>query len=198
MEKRRLVLLASGQSRGTNMRAIIRACQEGRLPAEVVAAFLTNPASPAWTALSELRVPVHRQPPTDEEFLASLEALNPDLICLCGYMRKLPIEIVKRHHNKVVNVHPALLPKYGGKGMYGLRIQEAVLAAGETETGCTVHYVEEEYDTGPTILQARISVEPHDTPETLAARLLPLEHETYIQALAMLLAKLRSSQVEPQ
>lgn len=110
-----------------------------------------------------------------------------DWICLAGYLRLLPSEVLARFPNRVLNIHPALLPKFGGKGMYGQRVHEAVIAAGETESGCTVHYVNEQYDEGAIILQRRCPVEAVDTAETLAARVLEQEHLAYVEALAKLL-----------
>lgn len=103
-----------------------------------------------------------------------------DLVCLAGYLRLLPSEVTDRF--PVINIHPSLLPAHGGKGMYGLHVHRAVLSAGETESGCTVHRVGSVYDEGEIVLQARCPVLPGDTPETLAARVLELEHRVYPQA----------------
>ena len=106
-----------------------------------------------------------------------------DWICLAGFLRLLPESIVNRWDHRILNIHPALLPKFGGKGMYGMHVHEAVLAAGETESGCSVHYVTKEYDEGAVIRQERCQVLPDDTAETLATRVLVLEHRTYFSAL---------------
>ncbi|MFN3683119.1 MAG: formyltransferase family protein, partial [Fimbriimonadaceae bacterium] len=110
------------------------------------------------------------------------------LVCLAGYMRLLPKEVLDSFPNRVLNIHPALLPKFGGKGMYGMRVHEAVLRAGEAESGCTVHLVNERYDEGPIVVQLRCPVLPDDTPETLAARVLELEHRAYPEAVRKVLA----------
>ena len=104
------------------------------------------------------------------------------LVCLAGYMRLLPSEVLEAFPKRVLNIHPALLPKFGGKGMFGIHVHEAVLAARETESGCTVHEVGPVYDEGKIIVQLRCPVETNDTAETLAARVLALEHEAYPQA----------------
>jgi phosphoribosylglycinamide formyltransferase-1 len=108
-----------------------------------------------------------------------LEALNIDLIALAGFLQKVPDFLLQKYPHRIINIHPALLPKHGGKGMYGLKVHEAVLAAKEPETGITIHYVNGQYDEGETILQKRITVEPTDNPETLAQKVHALEHEWY-------------------
>jgi formyltetrahydrofolate-dependent phosphoribosylglycinamide formyltransferase len=180
------------------MRAIIAATRDGRVSADVVGAILTRSDSPALTMLQEHDVPVTILSPKElgEQYgarlLETLASMQPDLICLAGYMRLLPEAVVRSYPQRILNIHPALLPKYGGKGMYGERVHEAVIAAGEGESGCTVHYVDEEYDHGEILLQTRVPVLPDDTPESLAHRILPMEHETYPRAIAIALERLDS------
>ncbi|MCX7992972.1 MAG: formyltransferase family protein, partial [Fimbriimonadales bacterium] len=100
-------------------------------------------------------------------------------------MRLLPHPVVQAYPMRILNIHPALLPLFGGKGMYGLKVHAAVLESGMKVTGCTVHFVDEQYDTGPIVLQRCVPVQDNDTPEILAARLLPIEHETYIEAIRL-------------
>ena len=123
--------------------------------------------------------------PYDESFAQDMEhALEEsDWICLAGFMRLLPENVVDRWSGRILNIHPALLPRFGGKGMYGHHVHEAVLAAEEPESGCTVHLVTKEYDEGATVMQARCPVLPADTVESLSARVLELEHATYYKAL---------------
>lgn len=123
--------------------------------------------------------------PYGETFEAGLlMALDDvDWICLAGFLRLLPETVVHRWNGRILNIHPALLPKFGGKGMYGMHVHEAVLAAGEKESGCSIHFVTEQYDEGAVFMQAKCPVLPDDSPETLAARVLALEHETYYKAL---------------
>jgi phosphoribosylglycinamide formyltransferase-1 len=115
---------------------------------------------------------------------AAVRTFRPDYVCLAGWLHLLAIPADFR--GRVLNIHPALLPKYGGKGMYGRHVHEAVLAAGETESGCTVHFADDTYDTGPIILQKRVPVLPGDTPETLAARVFVAECEAYPEAISLL------------
>ncbi|MBI3292599.1 MAG: phosphoribosylglycinamide formyltransferase, partial [Elusimicrobia bacterium] len=112
-----------------------------------------------------------------------LEARQVDLVCLAGFLWWLDAEFIQRFRDRILNIHPALLPKFGGKGMYGRRVHEAVLASGEKESGCTVHVVDEEYDHGPIVLQAKVPVLPTDTPETLAVRVQEQEHRLYPEAI---------------
>jgi formyltetrahydrofolate-dependent phosphoribosylglycinamide formyltransferase len=113
------------------------------------------------------------------ELLDVLTEHGVQLVLLAGYMRLVPREVVARFENRMLNVHPALLPKFGGKGMYGMRVHRAVLEAGETESGATVHFVDEEYDRGATVEQRSVPVLVDDTPDALAARVLEVEHALY-------------------
>ena len=106
-----------------------------------------------------------------------------DVIILAGYMKKLGMKTLSRFEGRVLNIHPALLPKFGGKGMYGMNVHEAVIAAGEKESGVSIHIVDADYDTGPVIAQARVPVEPTDTAEILAARVLRQEHKFFPETL---------------
>ena len=119
----------------------------------------------------------------DERVHAWLEETRPDLICLCGYLRLL--QLSPWMQERTINIHPALLPKFGGEGMYGMKVHRAVLDQGETTSGCTVHYVDGEYDHGPTILQRTCDVFITDTPQTLADRVFDLECEAYPEAIKM-------------
>ncbi|GAB2597153.1 phosphoribosylglycinamide formyltransferase [Spirosoma areae] len=118
-----------------------------------------------------------------------LQNQNVDLIVLAGFMWLLPVDLVRAFPNKIINIHPALLPKFGGKGMYGHFVHEAVVAAGETESGITIHYVNERYDEGQVIFQARCSVSPTDSPDDVARNVQALEHEHYPRVIAEMLMK---------
>jgi formyltetrahydrofolate-dependent phosphoribosylglycinamide formyltransferase len=111
-----------------------------------------------------------------DAYLPELAQYGIDFIVLAGFLWKIPARLVQAYPQRMVNIHPALLPKYGGKGMYGHHVHSAVIAAGETESGITIHYVNEHFDEGPPIFQANCAVLPHDTPDTLAARIHELEH----------------------
>ena len=119
--------------------------------------------------------------------ILALKQRNIDFIVLAGFLWKIPAELVAAYPRRIANIHPALLPKYGGKGMYGMRVHEAVLAAGEKESGISVHYVNEHYDEGDIVFQARCTVEPSDTPADLAAKIHMLEHAHFAKVVEGLL-----------
>jgi phosphoribosylglycinamide formyltransferase 1 len=116
-------------------------------------------------------------------YVDELQENKIDFIILAGFLWKLPLALINAYPNRIINIHPALLPKYGGKGMYGNNVHEAVIAAGEKESGITIHYVDEHYDNGDIILQVECPVLPEDTPHSLAERIHKLEHEHYPQAI---------------
>jgi phosphoribosylglycinamide formyltransferase 1 len=119
------------------------------------------------------------------------ERRGVSLVCLAGYTLKVEPNFIRRFPSRILNIHPALLPKFGGKGMWGHFVHEAVIAAREPETGCTVHLVDDEYDHGPVLAQARVPVLPQDTPDLLAARVLEQEHLLYPRTLAAFLKNLK-------
>ncbi len=121
----------------------------------------------------------------DQEILNLCENKKIDLICLAGYMRILTPVLIKPFLYRMMNIHPALLPKFGGEGMYGHHVHEAVIAAKEKESGATVHFVTEGVDAGPIILQGTVPVSPKDTPETLAEKVLKVEHQIYPEAVKL-------------
>lgn len=121
------------------------------------------------------------------EFLGELQLLDPDLIVLAGYLLKIPAAWVTAFENKILNVHPALLPKYGGKGMYGAHVHRAVIASKEKESGITIHYVNEHYDEGAIIAQYAVSLNENETAESLAEKIHELEHQYYPQVIETLL-----------
>ena len=180
-------ILISG--RGSNMVALVDAVANGEIPASEVAVVISDQADAAGLAKAaergvETLVIERRGRPRaehDAEIIAALRARGVELVCLAGYMRLLSPDFVQAFPNHIVNIHPSLLPKYPG-----LDVHERVLAAGETSSGCTVHYVNEDLDAGPIILQKEIEVLPDDTPETLAARILAEEHSAYVAAIKKL------------
>ncbi len=111
------------------------------------------------------------------EWLRHLEAARVDLVVLAGYLKLVPAAVIANYRGRIINIHPALLPEFGGEGMYGRRVHEAVLAAGRPVSGATVHLVDEAYDRGTILAQARVPVLPGDTPRTLGARVLDVEHQ---------------------
>ena len=112
-------------------------------------------------------------------YIDELKDRGINFIVLAGFLWKIPSALVKSFPNKIINIHPALLPAYGGKGMYGSFVHEAVIKAGEVETGITIHYVDDQYDHGPIIFQARLSIDKNDTPQTIAHKIHQLEHDNY-------------------
>jgi phosphoribosylglycinamide formyltransferase-1 len=188
----KLACLASGS--GTNLQAIIDNIESGGLPARIVAVISNEPGAQALDRARRHQLPSfllnHRDYKSRADFDDDLSELidrqGADLICLCGFMRILTPSFVNRYPSRIINIHPALLPKFGGKGFFGHKVHEAVLAAGEKESGCTVHFVDAQVDHGPIILQRRVPVLPGDTAETLARRVLAEEHIAYSQAIAML------------
>ncbi len=185
-------VLVSGHGRGTNLQAILDACASGEVPGRVALVVGTRADAPALERARASGVTATvvspRRYENDEEGYASallqqLQAHDVGVLCLTGYMRILPPAVVSAYRGRILNIHPALLPLFGGKGMYGENVQRAVLESGMKVAGCTVHFVDEQYDTGPIVLQTVVPVLDDDTPETLAARLLPEEHRAYIQAL---------------
>ena len=182
----RVAVMVSGG--GSNLQAIIDAQKSGALPGLQVVLVLSSKADAYALERArkdgiETAVVERKGFSTEEAFQATiLEKLvqaRADVVSLAGYMRKLSDEIVQRFRDRILNIHPALLPKFGGPGMYGRRVHEAVLAAGEKESGCTVHLVDEEYDHGRVLAQALVPILPDDTADTLAKRVLEQEHQLY-------------------
>ncbi|MGO9606787.1 MAG: phosphoribosylglycinamide formyltransferase [Candidatus Binataceae bacterium] len=177
---------------GSNVQAIIDACHEGRLDADPCVVVCNNSEAPvldrarrAGIATGHLSSHTHPAPEDlDAAVLDTLLAHGVNLVVLAGYMRKLGPRTLAHFRGRVLNIHPALLPKFGGTGMYGKRIHEAVIAAGERESGVTIHLVTEEYDQGPILAQRKVAVMPDDTADSLAARVLEVEHALYVDTLA--------------
>lgn len=172
----RLAVLASGS--GSNFQAILDARRDGRLEAVVAVLVASKPGIGAIVRAEAAGIPVEI-PDQADSLAAVLKRVAPDRIILAGWLRRIPSELVEAYAGRILNIHPALLPKYGGAGMYGRHVHEAVILAGETISGCTVHEVTEAYDEGPILGQATVPVHPDDTPETLAARVLAEEHSLY-------------------
>ncbi|HKN58280.1 MAG TPA: phosphoribosylglycinamide formyltransferase, partial [Gemmatimonadaceae bacterium] len=119
------------------------------------------------------------------ELLDLLRKFRIDLVVLAGYLKRIPPLVIRDYSGRIINIHPALLPAFGGEGMYGARVHEAVIASGAKESGVTVHLVDDEYDRGPIVAQWRVPVEKSDTPESLAARVLAVEHVVYPRVIEM-------------
>jgi phosphoribosylglycinamide formyltransferase-1 len=175
-------VLASGG--GTNLQAILDRCRSGETPATVVVVIGNNSragaldrARRAGIDTLHLSGTTHPRPGAlDEAVRSALVSRHVDLVVLAGYMKKLGQDTLSTFRDRIINVHPALLPSFGGQGMYGLSVHAAVLAAGARFSGATVHIVREDYDTGPVLAQEVVPVLPGDTAETLASRVLEVEH----------------------
>ena len=170
----RVAVFASG--RGSNLESLFDAL-DGRRDAAVVLVASDRADAPALDRARRRGVEAAVVDPADPAgMLAVLDRARVDWIVLAGYLKRVPVEVVRRYRNRILNIHPALLPAHGGKGMYGERVHAAVLRAGEKVSGASVHLVDEEYDRGPVVARAEVPVESGDTPATLAARVLEVEH----------------------
>ena len=163
--------------RGTNLEALLLGLGPDA-PARVVLVLSNRADAPALDRAAGRGIPTVtlRDHADGGEWLRALERHGADLLVLAGYLKLVPAEVIDRYRGRILNVHPALLPAFGGLGMYGRRVHEAVLASGARESGATVHLVDEVYDRGAILGQARVPVLPGDDPETLAARVLEAEH----------------------
>ena len=172
----RVAVLASGG--GTNLQALLDACVDGG-PARVVLVASNSPVAGALTRARAAGVPAEiiDRPSDGTLLLDLLRKATPDLVVLAGYLRLVPESVVAAYDGRMINVHPALLPDFGGAGMYGRKVHEAVLASGATQSGASVHLVTNEFDRGPVVAQWPVPVLRGDTPETLAARVLAVEHQ---------------------
>lgn len=172
----RVAVAVSG--RGSNLEALLRALGP-EAPARVVLVMTNRPDARALevAATHGVDTAVLHDHADASQWLAPLERHQVDLIVLAGYLKLVPASVVARYRDRIVNIHPALLPAHGGRGMYGHRVHEAVLANGDRESGATVHLVDEVYDRGAILAQRRVPVLPGDTPERLAARVLEAEHQ---------------------
>jgi len=193
----RLAVLASG--RGSNLQAIIEHFDNlARERVAKVALVASNRAdSPALIRAATASIDIAHFNAGDDgsELLALLERHRIDLVVLAGYLKRIPSKIIQAYAGRILNIHPALLPAFGGEGMYGARVHEAVIASGASETGVTVHLVDDEYDRGPIVAQWRLPVNRSDTPDSLAARVLNVEHTVYPRVVEMvaLLRQLEST-----
>ena len=194
MEKTRVAVLVSGG--GTNLQAIIDKVADGSLPqVELVKVIASKESAYALerAAKAGIETAVAKEQP---QVLEELEGSGAEIIVLAGYMKVLSPEIIKKYRNRIINIHPSLIPKYCGKGFYGIRVHNAVIAAGEKESGATVHYVDEGVDTGEIILQEKVPVLEGDTPEDLAARVLKTEHVILAEGLKIAIPNLEKEGIE--
>ena len=193
METFRISVLVSGN--GSNLQCIIDAVEDGRIAnSKIVGVISSSENAYALERARQHEIPaaaVTKYEYADmrdrmDAILKILDGEHPDLIVLAGYLSILPAKVVEKYRGRIINIHPALLPKFGGKDFYGIHVHEAVLAAGEKESGATVHYVDEGVDTGKIILQEKVPVLPGDDPQTLRERVLEVEHKILPEAIAMI------------
>jgi phosphoribosylglycinamide formyltransferase-1 len=188
--KYRIAAYISGS--GSNLKAILDYSIQKKIASEVVLVIANKDASgleyPASLGIETAVIPRKEMP--RKEFVRRQEELlkkyNVDLIVLAGYIRKLPKEVTDKYENRIINIHPALLPKFGGKGMYGMNVHRAVIEANEKYSGPTIHFVDDIYDNGEILLQKKVEISIDDTPETLQKKVLELEHIAYPEAIKLL------------
>lgn len=183
--KLRIAVLASGN--GTDLQSLIDAIKKKKIRAEIRIVISNNSDAYALERARKNNIKAlhlsHKQFVTTEEFdsalVFALQGEKVDLICLAGYMKKLSPAVVRTFKNRMINIHPALLPAFGGEGMYGIHVHEAVIKSGARLSGVSVHFVDELYDHGAIIYQKAVPVKADDTPETLQKRVLRVEHQVY-------------------
>ena len=185
---KKIVVFASGS--GSNAEKIVLHFKE-KESAKVVKIFSNNPKAKVLDRASFLNIPTqvfNKQELNEGKVLEQLNQIQPDLIVLAGFLWKFPEHIINEYPNKVINIHPALLPNYGGNGMYGLNVHQAVLENNEKETGITIHYVTENYDEGEFIFQKLINIEDCQTAEAIADKIHVLEHQYFPEVIEKLIA----------
>lgn len=189
--KKRIGVLVSGS--GSNLQALIDATENDTIQAEIAVVISNKPGVYALERADKHKIPSlvidHRQYSASVDFSKaikqSLQDYQVDLVCLAGFLRILDRELIEAFLYRILNIHPALLPAFGGKGMYGHYVHEAVIASGAKFSGATVHFVTPETDVGPIITQGMVEVDDDDNPETLAAKVLKVEHQIYPQAVKL-------------
>jgi phosphoribosylglycinamide formyltransferase-1 len=189
----RIAVFISGS--GTDLQSLIDASKDGRLAGQIVWVISSKEdayglvrAANAGIESTVFKAKEFDSPQAAGGFLVqNLRKRQVDFVAMAGYLKMMPVEVLRAYPRHVVNIHPALLPKYGGKGMYGRKLHEAVLASGDRQSGATVHLADELYDHGKILEQQTVPVMPDDSPETLAARVLEVEHQLYPIALNKLI-----------
>ncbi|KAF2332410.1 phosphoribosylglycinamide formyltransferase [Flavobacterium ginsenosidimutans] len=176
---KKIIVFASGS--GTNTENIIKYFEKTEI-AKVVSVFTNNASAKVIERAKNHQIPVEIFSKTElleRNVLQKVQEIDPDLIVLAGFLLKFPENIIELYPNKIINIHPALLPNYGGKGMYGMHIHRAIVNNKEKETGISIHYVNEHYDEGGIIFQANVALTEEDTPETVAEKIHELEQKHF-------------------
>jgi len=179
MPKLKFSMLSAG--RGSNFEVIMRRVTAKDLDAECISLVTYAADCKAVDVAKQYGIPIRLV--KGDNLLEVLQSENPDLTVMSGYMRKIPENVFEQFENKIINIHPSLLPSFGGKGCYGIHVHEKAIEAGVKITGVTVHLVSEDYDSGKIIAQSTVPVLPDDTPESLAKRVLQEEHNIYWQVI---------------
>ena len=193
VRKKRLVVLACGT--GSLFVNIVEACKKEVLPAEVVGLISCNSQALVLKKAEEKKIKSHvlelkkfsNFSEWDKALCSLLKDKKPSLILLAGFLKKIGPQVLSEFKNRIINIHPALLPRYGGEGMYGLNVHQAVIANKDKKTGISIHLVGEEYDTGPLLAQKEIEVSPHDTPQSLQEKVKKEEQTFYVSVLQKIL-----------
>ncbi|WP_406844920.1 phosphoribosylglycinamide formyltransferase [Flavobacterium soyae] len=184
---KKIIVFASGS--GTNAENIIKYFSNIEI-AKVVSVFTNNASAKVIERAKNHQIPVEifeKNELLERNVLQKIQKIDPDLIVLAGFLLKFPENIIELYPNKIINIHPALLPKYGGKGMYGMHIHRAIVNNKEKETGISIHYVNENYDEGGIIFQANVALTEEDTPETVAEKIHELEQKHFPEIIHRLL-----------
>lgn len=192
---KKIAVFASG--RGSNFQKIYANIERGVIPARVQCLITDNEQAGAIDFAREHAIPVHTVKPKDfpspqqfgNRLLEILRDHQVEWVILAGYLKKIPENVVSAYSNRIVNIHPALLPFFGGKGMYGMHVHRAVFESGMKVSGVTVHLVNNEYDAGPIVMQRAVDISECRTPEEIAACVLQVEHQLYSEALQKLFAR---------
>ena len=186
-KKKKIVIFASGA--GSNAKKIINYFKE-RNTAEIILVVCNNPLAGVIQIAEKENIPVlliEKNTFKETGYLGEIKKYDPDLIVLAGFLWKVPPILIHEFPDKIINIHPALLPAYGGKGMYGNAVHTAVIAAKEKESGITIHFVDEKYDHGKTIFQAKCVLKENENSASLAAKIHQLEHEYFAKTIDNLL-----------
>lgn len=184
---KKIIVFASGS--GTNAENIIKYFAASKI-ANVVSVFTNNASAKVIERAKNHQIPVEifsKNELLDRNVLQKIQEIDPDLIVLAGFLLKFPENIIEQYPNKIINIHPALLPNYGGKGMYGMHIHRAIINNKEKETGISIHYVNENYDEGGIIFQKNIALTDDDTPETVAEKIHELEQKHFPEIIQTIL-----------
>ncbi|MBN2175169.1 MAG: phosphoribosylglycinamide formyltransferase [Bacteroidales bacterium] len=188
---KRIAIFASGS--GTNAQRIAEYFNDNPV-VEITRIYCNNPHAFVLARAKKLNIPSlvfdRKSFYESESVINSLLKDQTDLIVLAGFLWLVPLNILRKFHNRIINIHPALLPEYGGKGMYGMHVHETVLNAGDKESGISIHYVNERYDEGKLIFQAKCSVDENETPESLAGKIHQLEYEHYPRIIEKILIEM--------